>query len=175
LDIASLHIESWRSTYSAILSPEYFANDIERDLGQVWSGRRPDTDCTALGLVARRDVGLVAQRGAELVGFVYAIADYHSQWGTYIDNLHTRPGERGGGVGSQLLKALCEALLERDKPGSIFLCAFERNERTCRYYERIGGVMVLHEEEDLPDGTRGPAVTYAWRSVAALQAGLTGR
>jgi ribosomal protein S18 acetylase RimI-like enzyme len=54
-----------------------------------------------------------------------------------VAQLHVRPGLHGRGIGSELL-----ALAKARSAGSLWLYAFARNVRACRFYEKHGFVVV---------------------------------
>jgi len=65
-----------------------------------------------------------------LVGFIAASPESVAQ-------LHVQPGLHRQGIGSQLL-----ALAKARSAGSLWLYAFARNVRACRFYEKHGFVAV---------------------------------
>ena len=65
-----------------------------------------------------------------LVGFIAASPESVAQ-------LHVQPGLHRQGIGSQLL-----ALAKARSTGSLWLYAFARNVRACRFYEKHGFVVV---------------------------------
>ena len=123
LDIAAIHVESWKDAYSDVLPAEFLAGQIDRDLARHWSEIE----------IQNKDIVLVAEEDS-LVGFV-------AVWcrpTPFIDNLHVRRSHRSKKVGSTLLKAAAKKLIHNGhKTG--YLWVFESNEKAIRFYERSGG------------------------------------
>jgi ribosomal protein S18 acetylase RimI-like enzyme len=96
----------------------------------------------------RVTLALIEER---LVGFVAASAQSVAQ-------LHVQPGLHRQGIGSRLLE-----LAKRRSAGSLWLYAFARNVRACRFYEKHGFVVVARGFEptwQLED------VKYHWSAAA---------
>jgi len=106
----------------------------------LWSGylrfyrqRLPDeiTDATFERLLdlTRQPHGLVAQRGAGLVGFVHYL--FHpSSWSLtqvcYLEDLFVDPAARGGGVGRALIQAVYAAA-DQAKASAVYWMTQEFN------------------------------------------------
>jgi ribosomal protein S18 acetylase RimI-like enzyme len=123
-DIAAIHIESWKDSYSEILPAEFLAGQINREFEKHWKEIE----------IQNNDILLVAE-GNSLVGFV-------AVWCRpipFIDNLHVRPPERSKKIGSDLMKAVAKELINKGHK-TAYLWVFESNERAIRFYERLGGI-----------------------------------
>jgi len=152
--IARLHTDSWRSAYGAILNPAYLAEPVATERLALWTGRFAEPD--------PRRLVIVAQSEDEIVGFVCAIGASDERWGTLIDNLHVRPGAKGGGIGTKLMQAAA-AWSACAYPGlGLYLGCFERNEPARRFYERRGGKVVDRIIEEAPGGGMQPVLHYHW-------------
>jgi len=84
--------------------------------------------------IQNEDLVLVAEEDS-LVGFV-------AVWCRpipFIDNLHVRPSQRSKKVGSALMKAVAQELINEGHK-TAYLWVFESNEKAIRFYERLGGV-----------------------------------
>jgi ribosomal protein S18 acetylase RimI-like enzyme len=122
--IATIHVESWKDSYSDVLPEEFMAEQIDRDLAQHWSELQ----------IQNGDLVLVAEEDS-LVGFV-------AVWCRpipFIDNLHVRPSHRSKKLGSALIKAAAKELINKGHK-TAYLWVFESNEKAIRFYERLGGV-----------------------------------
>ena len=123
-DIATIHVESWKDSYSDVFPTEFMAGQIDRDLTLHWSQIE----------IQNEDIVLVAEEGS-LFGFV-------AVWCRpipFIDNLHVRPSHRSKKVGSALMKSVAKELINKGhKTG--YLWVFESNEKAIRFYERLGGI-----------------------------------
>ena len=122
--IATIHVESWKDSYSDVLPEEFMAEQIDRDLAEHWSELQ----------IQNGDLVLVAEEDS-LVGFV-------AVWCRpipFIDNLHVRPSHRSKKLGSALIKAAAKELINKGHK-TAYLWVFESNEKAIRFYERLGGV-----------------------------------
>jgi ribosomal protein S18 acetylase RimI-like enzyme len=84
---------------------------------------------------------------SRLVGFVAASAESVSQ-------LHVQVGLHRRGIGSALM-----ALSKEQSAGSLWLYAFVRNTRACRFYEKHGFVVV---ERGFEPNWQLEDVKYSW-------------
>ena len=123
-EIAAIHIESWKDSYSDALPSEFFAEHINREFERHWSKIE----------IQNKDIVLVAGENS-LVGFV-------AVWCRpvpFIDNLHVRPSQRSKKIGSALMKAVAKELINEGHK-TAYLWVFESNEKAIHFYERLGGV-----------------------------------
>jgi ribosomal protein S18 acetylase RimI-like enzyme len=123
-DIATIHIESWKASYSDVLPAEFLAWQINRDFIRHWREIE----------IQNEDIVLVAEENS-VVGFI-------SVWCRpipFIDNLHVRPSQRSKKIGSALMKAAAKELINQGHK-TAYLWVFESNEKAIRFYERLGGL-----------------------------------
>jgi len=123
-DIAAIHIESWKDSYSDVLPSEFLDGQINIDFERHWNEIEIQKD----------DIVLVAE-GNSLVGFV-------AVWYRpipFIDNLHVRPSQRSKKIGSALIKAVAKELINKGHKTAC-LWVFESNEKAIQFYERLGGI-----------------------------------
>ena len=123
-DIAAIHIESWKDSYSDDLPSEFLAGQIDRDLKRHWNEIQ----------IQNEDIVLVAEENS-LVGFV-------AVWCRpipFIDNLHVRPFQRSKKIGSGLMKAAAKELIKKEH-NTAYLWVFDSNRKAIRFYERLGGI-----------------------------------
>jgi hypothetical protein len=96
-DIAAIHIESWKNSYSDILPVEFLAGQIDRDIERHWSGIE----------IQNEDIVLVAEENS-LIGFVAvwcrpnpfrllrenrtqgSVRGRSGNWPVYLDDTHKR-------------------------------------------------------------------------------------
>ena len=83
--VAGLHVASWRRHYRGAYADSFLDSDVVDDRRALWSARLADP-------TGRLTV--VAEDGAELVGFVHVVFDDDDRWGSLIDNLHVRYGHQ---------------------------------------------------------------------------------
>lgn len=158
--IAALHADSWRRSYRGMMPDVYLDGDVLDDRRRVWRERfaapRPD----------QRAWLVVDQAGA--AGFVCLFGDGDPVLGAYVDNLHVRHDQQGGGLGAALLRrAAAWTLAER--PGSgLYLLAKEANGPARGFYRRLGAVEDAREVVADPGGGSGPAVRCVWPDPARL-------
>jgi ribosomal protein S18 acetylase RimI-like enzyme len=122
--IAAIHIASWRDTYADVLPPEFLERRIEPSLEKHWREI----------VIQKRDIVLVAEK-ASIVGFI-------AVWCRpvpFIDNLHVTASLRSQKVGTALMLAAADELIQQGHRAA-YLWVFESNRDAIRFYERLGGV-----------------------------------
>src|SRR5436309_2575695 len=85
--VALLHAESWRASYRGMLEDTYLDGPVFDDRRAVWKDRLSSPRFAQLVVVAERD--------AEMVGFVCALAREDPVWGNFLDNIHVLPQCKG--------------------------------------------------------------------------------
>jgi GNAT superfamily N-acetyltransferase len=108
----------------------------------------------------RPGIVLLAEGEDGLRGFCAAWFDDGE---AYVDNLHLRPGMRGGGLGPALLGRAVAAL----GATRAALTIIDGNDGARRFYERLGGVAAAAEDAmlyDVPTRTR----RIAWDDARLL-------
>jgi ribosomal protein S18 acetylase RimI-like enzyme len=123
-NIAVIHVESWKDSYSNDLPAELLAGQIEWDLVKHWSEIE----------LQNEDILLVAEEDLP-VGF----AAIWCRPIPFIDNLHVKPSHRSKGFGTALMKEAAKVLINKGHK-TAYLWVFESNEKAIRFYERLGGV-----------------------------------
>ena len=122
--IAAIQAESWKDAYSSVLPAEFLHNQIDIILAKHWSEIQTQNE----------DLLLVAEEDS-LVGF----AAIWCRPNPFIDNLHVKPSCRSKGVGSALMKAAAQELINKGNQ-TAYLWVFETNKNAIRFYERLGGI-----------------------------------
>lgn len=152
--IAAIHTDSWRNTYSDALSAEFLAGPILKDRLDVWEQR--------LSVPAPNQHVVVAEDGADIVGFAcsYGCADEHR--GTLLDNLHVIRGKQGEGIGRRLLAGVAEWCTAAYPDSGLYLSVLEGNIRAQRFYGRLGAADVGGAVWDPPGGGNTLVRWYAW-------------
>ena len=123
-NIAAIHIESWKDSYSGVLPAEFLEKKIQWEFERHWNEIK----------IQDKDIILVAE-DISLVGF----AAVWCRPIPFIDNLHVRPSQRTKGIGLSLMKTVANRLLDEGHR-KAYLWVFERNEKAIRFYERLGGI-----------------------------------
>ena len=160
--LAELHTESWRVAYRGLLRDEYLDGPIEPERVAVWTQR--------LQALAPTHFGFVAEADGRAVGFAFLYGAHDPHWGTLLDNLHVRPGLRGGGIGRLLIEAAAREAGRRHPGTPLHLFVYEGNEAARAFYARMGGREVERRVKDQPGG----GVLAEWRVVWDDPAGMDG-
>jgi ribosomal protein S18 acetylase RimI-like enzyme len=125
--IADLLTASWQEAYAALLPRDLLQHRLPGLHRAMW---RDHFAAPRPGIV------LLAEGEDGLRGFCAAWLDDGE---AYVDNLHLRPGLRGGGIGRALLGHAVAALVARGATRAA-LTIIEGNDGARRFYERLGGV-----------------------------------
>ncbi|MDR0788258.1 MAG: GNAT family N-acetyltransferase [Gemmatimonadota bacterium] len=152
--IASLHAESWRSSYRGVLCDAYLTGDVEADRQKVWRERLAHPRGTQYLLVAEKD--------QELLGFACAYLNEDQRWGTLLDNLHVARNQHRGGIGSRLLAGVAVHSGLHAPASGMYLWVVESNTGAQAFYLRHHGQNTGADLWDAPDGTRVPCFRFAW-------------
>jgi ribosomal protein S18 acetylase RimI-like enzyme len=160
--IALLHADSWRRNYRGAYSDAFLDGEVEADRRTVWAERLSSPRADQYTIVAEIDGGIV--------GFVHLIGGDDPVWGALVDNLHVIHERKGRGIGTALMAAAAQALLDAH-PSSprIFVWVLEQNTAAQAFYEARGGTRVGRGTVHPPGG--GPTsvkLRYAWPDAAAL-------
>jgi ribosomal protein S18 acetylase RimI-like enzyme len=149
--ILALHLASWRDAYREVLDPAFLAGPAGDRLGEHWRAVFAGPPRAGAVILAEAEDGPAGFAAAWLKGTR-----------CYIDNLHVRPGLRGGGLGRALLGLAARRLAERGAE-SADLCVFAGNTAAIRFYRSLGaetgperleetfGQMVAEHEMRWPD------------------------
>lgn len=155
--IARIQAASWKDTYRRILPDDYLQNRVSADMVRHWNEIEVLPD----------DVVLVAE-DEETIGFI-------AVWcrpAPFIDNLHILPEVRSQGIGSQLMVAAADELLERGHT-NVYLWVMAENLRAIRFYERLGGVRVEKTVKKL-FGNEVPNLKVLWQDLSVIKAASRG-
>jgi GNAT superfamily N-acetyltransferase len=165
--IAALHAASWAASYSDVLSPYYLERVVPTERLAIWQERFENPKINQFVLVAKE---------AELVvAFACAFVGEHSDWGSYLDNLHVKPSHQGRGVGSSLLMQVAAICEQRCSGQGLYLLVNQSNLRAQKFYLALGAQNSQTAIWNAPDGTSVPTFRFSWPSVAALAENAAGR
>lgn len=155
--IARLHALSWQASYRGMLRDSYLDGPIFEERLASWNQR----------LLNPRsgDIGLLAISETKPIGFTFACVAHDARWGTFLENLHVMPEERGKGVGTKLLRALTNSLLHQGYEEGMYLWVFEANHRARQFYERLGAKAIERAVINAPGGGMVAEWRYAWESI----------
>ena len=158
--IASLHIESWRTTYRGMLSDKYLDEDIFVERQQLWRTRLQSPPAN-LDVLLAMDDGLIA-------GFASLLGDEDGHWGSMLDNLHVAAGHKGQGLGARMMRESAQWLHHRYPGHGMYLWVVEQNINARRFYDKMQGQVADTEIWYTPDGGELSSLRYAWKDLPAL-------
>ncbi len=160
--IASLHAESWRTTYRGILRDEFLDGPIDANRRAHWDARLSPNASGVLPFVALAEVDAVPQ------AFVCVFLDADATWGALLDNLHVSPGCKGRGLGRRLMGEAVRWIRQQRPQSRMHLWVYEQNDPARRFYERLGGVINERCLHVAPDGSHVDAIRYGWEELHRL-------
>jgi ribosomal protein S18 acetylase RimI-like enzyme len=122
--VADLLTASWQEAYASLLPAELLHDRLPGLHRAMWRAH----------FAAPRPGIILLAEGED--GFRGFCASWRDGAEAYVDNLHLRPGLRGGGLGRALLGRAVAAV---GAPRAA-LTIIEGNHAALRFYERLGGV-----------------------------------
>ena len=164
-EIASVHIDTWRSTYRGHL-PDAMLDGLDFDR---WAARREQYPRST----APKQICLVAERDGALAGFVVAgpLQDQPSGSEGEVYAIYVRDEHQRGGVGTALLSEAARRLHELGLQGML-IWVLRENAKGRSFYERMGG----RAERERPFEIAGAQIRetgYVWGDTALLRSGPT--
>ncbi|GAA1394107.1 GNAT family N-acetyltransferase [Kitasatospora putterlickiae] len=154
--VADLHAASWRTAYAGIVPDEALGDGLAAQRREIWELRL----AADYGGPETTPELLVAEQGAELVGFAYLVPHWDGR--ILLDNLHVRPGLTGGGIGRRLLDAARVHTARRHPGTDLYLEVLQANTRAVAFYEREGAHRTAVREGEFPGGHVLPEYEYTW-------------
>jgi GNAT superfamily N-acetyltransferase len=158
--IAGLHADSWRRHYRGAFADAYLDGDVDADRLAVWTDR--------LAHPRPEDRTIVAELGADLVGFAHTVLDDDPTWGALLDNLHVRHDAMGHGLGTGLMAETASAVMESRPSSGLYLWVLEQNVAAQAFYEARGGRQAGREVADAPGGGTVVGLRYVWPDPSTL-------
>ena len=162
--IASVHIDTWRTSYAGIVPDEHLAglsyDDREAVWGQILSRDKP-AQCNMVAETEGGDIVGFAGGGPEREGDEVYRGELYA---IYLLESHQRRG-----VGRRLACAVAHGLLSAGLD-SMLLWVLEDNRRARRFYESLGGVVVGRKSIEI-GGAALVEVSYGWKDITGLAAG----
>jgi ribosomal protein S18 acetylase RimI-like enzyme len=130
-EIAQVHVDSWRETYSGLIPDRYFDADALDARRRMWRA--------ILRLDPMPGTLVVAERDGRVVGFAFAGSADHPDAvkgveparGLHLFSIYLAAAEQGAGTGHALLEAAVG-----DQPAQLWVAA--ANDRARAFYERHG-------------------------------------
>ncbi len=154
--IAEMHVAAWRETYPDLLPPSMFAQKTVAGMTPRWHDS-----------LERGEAVFVVRNGAAIVGVAMAGTqrDAELPFSAGVRTIYLLRAAQGLGLGRGLMAAMAEDLLARGLM-SCSLWALGDNATARRFYERLGGRVILTKPEIFPDGEI-EHVAYGWDNVSA--------
>jgi GNAT superfamily N-acetyltransferase len=160
--IAQLHARSWRESYRGSFLDSFLDGDLPAERRRVWSER--------LERPAANQLVLLAEAGAELLGFVCAYGAHDPAWGSFIDNLHVVAEAERHGIGAELMRRAGAWLAARHPDLGVHLRVLEANAPARRFYERLGGRNAETRTMETHGGAIVRSCCYVWPRPALIAA-----
>jgi len=158
--VARLHAESWRVAYRGIFRDEFLDGDVFTDRNAVWRQR--------LTAPPQNQVVLLAEEAAGPLGFVCAYGNEDPVFGTFIDNLHVRAGNKRQGIGRKLMWNVATWSRENYPGAGIYLSVLEPNLPARRFYEALGATNHESRNWEPPGGGQVVDLRYTWPDAQTL-------
>ena len=161
MDIANVHIETWRTTYRGMMPDKLLDNLSLATRGNFWVGYLNNPPEGAFVLVAEDEAG-------EIAGFANAgpprpeIKDFESE----LYAIYVLEKQQGKGTGRKLVEATTRELERRGKR-SMMLWVLKENEGSRRFYEALGGQLLDEQQFEIGDTTL-TEVGYGWQDINVL-------
>ena len=162
--IASLHANSWRTTYRHILAHDYLDHHVAEDRQDLWAARFVKFDAQ------KHHIGVAAEQAdtPPIAGFVCVLLDEEPEYGALLDNLHVAPDRHRQGIGRRLMASAAHWVADMRPDWSMHLWVYEKNAKTVTFYRDVGGTEVDHRVIVTPAGNRATVLRFEWTSPAAL-------
>lgn len=162
LEMAKVHIASWRETYPGMLPDPMLARLSIANEAIRWQ-RMLDRPLAWGGSIA-----FVAEKQGIIVGYgscggqrTELLRDHG--FTAEIGELYILRNAQRQGAGSRLIKCMAAALLQREHR-AMSLWVLEENGPARRFYERLGGALIARKHRGLAE------VAYGWSDLRQLAA-----
>ena len=152
--IAAIHALNWQQNYRGAFSDDYLDHQAERERLEVWTKRLQQPN-------DHQHIITVKENG-KLIGFSCLLGDDDPIYGTLLDNLHVGAGQKGKGIGQQLLKRSLEWSFQHYPQRPMYLWVLTQNVKGIRFYERLGGECKETAIHHSPTGLEVPVYRYVW-------------
>jgi ribosomal protein S18 acetylase RimI-like enzyme len=165
LDIASVHVESWRETYGGMVPPAMLTSLSAEGRAAMWR-----QILSSSGPAGSANV-YVAEVDHRIVGFGACCAQRapllkDKGYDCEISALYVLKAFQRRTLGGRLLSAMAADLAGRGF-GAVSLWVLRDNTAARRFYERQGAEVVADREETRADGTLFE-VAYGWMHLGEL-------
>jgi len=163
-DIATVHIESWRTTYAQLLPAEFLANLSIDQRTDYWRHVISKPDNPTFVYVAEDEAG-------QIIGFASGGPERteHPDYNGELYAIYLLKKSQGQGVGRRLVKAVVKRLLQQNFTSMLIWVLADNPSR--KFYEALGGQPVA-EKDIIVGGNTILEVGYGWLDLIKLVATL---
>lgn len=158
--IAALHTKSWRANYRGEYRDEYLDGDVFEDRNSVWQSRLADP-------VSNQFI-VVAEKASSILGFACVYGGDHTEWGSFLDNIHVQPDLTGAGIGKRLMVQIFGWCQEHYPNCGLYLWVLNSNERAQNFYKALGAEDRGGEISEAPGGGEIHGRRYVWDRLPDL-------
>lgn len=163
--LGSMHVTSWRETYTGILPDKMLTSLSAEARAAAWA--QVMRDPTAVGAA----VIYLAEQGGAIIGFGSCGAQRSENlegkgYDGEISAIYVLREFQSRGTGARLFSAMSLDLTGRGFAAAA-LWVLRDNLRARRFYERYAG-QVIAEKEDVRDGTVLVELAYGWPDLGEL-------
>lgn len=154
--IGQIQAETWRTTYSGMLSEKTLANlSAERNAAQ-WRQMLTNPASVSFAVVIEDDAG-------QVIGFAAAGPErtHHPQFQGEIYALYVLQSSQRQGAGRELMCAAAAELADRGL-NSLLIWVLRDNRIGNRFYQTMGGVVVVQERGMVLDDHEVAEIGYGW-------------
>ena len=155
--IADLHAQSWRANYRGEYRDEYLDGDVFEDRRRVWNDR--------LSKPKHNQYVVVAEIDDELVGFACVYGGDDREWGSFLDNIHVKPGLQSRSIGSDLMKDLFRWCSTHYPEDGLYLWVLDSNDRAQNFYSSHGAEDRGGEYSEPAGGGQIHGRRYVWDRI----------
>ncbi len=152
VDIARVHVESWRTTYKGIVPDLYLNNLSAEEREQNW-----------LNGIKENGVYIAEDESGEIVGFATGGKERTGKYQAYDGELYAiylLKTAQGKGLGRKLFEVIVDDLKKKGF-NSMLIWALADNP-ACHFYEKLGGKRIDTAEIEI-GGKRLGEVAFGWQ------------
>lgn len=154
-EIAKVHVESWRTTYSGIMKDSIIAGLDVGKRTELWKNN----------LTIEGNLVVVAEKKGQIIGFACGSAVKEGEYPEYdgdVTAIYFYKEEQGNGYGKLLLDALFQEFCQKGFRNAIVKVLDQNNSRY--FYEKLGARLI--DSQEVPQYGEGlNLLTYGWECI----------
>ncbi|WP_454190661.1 N-acetyltransferase family protein [Paenibacillus sp. Marseille-Q7038] len=160
VQIAEVHVNSWRTTYKGVVPESYLDNLSITKRTLIWEKQLDEANTNSEVFVAENESG-------QIVGFVSGGLNRLNSmsFDSEIYAIYLLKEYQRQGIGEQLMSSITSFLTDKGYK-STYLWALENN-RYRSFYEKLGGVPAGREEIEIGSVKLGE-IAYGWDNLDRL-------